>query len=1082
MATSVWIDASAVPGGGGLQLTYQLAGTWEGGASDNLLLEATTDGLAWQKLQDLDGPGNSWTPGKVDLKAYAGKLFRLRWQFNTADCLKNDTSGPFIDDLTVASVGCLKDGDCQDQLPCTADTCNLATGDCQHKLTAVVGACSDGNPCTADACDLVSASPTAGQCTAKNDDTLKCDDGSACTSGDKCAAGQCGGSAKCSDGDACTADQCDAQTGACTFVPKVCNDNAACTSDSCDKLSGACVFSPNTANCDDGNACTSSDVCALGTCAGKPKCDDGQACTSDTCSGGSCVYAPKVCSDGVTCTADSCDSKTGQCVFTPDDKAKPASATCSQANDCRVSIAACSGGKEVCLAGDPIPAKESATCSGATGICAAGTCIAGPVLVATTTGGPQKSASTVLLTVSVTDGDNDAAAGKADIASVTVDLQAVGGSAKAALTQVAASGTGQDWQLSFGAGTSAGFYALPVTVTDKGGQVAKGYTVLQVYTGTLRTVGSGGSHATLEAGLQASSDGDGILLLEGTYTGTGNIGIALPAKLVQIGSKVGASKVIFDCKGEKTFATAADVGSVVGLGLAGFTVQGCTGGALRVTATTGKAGLSVGSAVLQGHSGTSVTAVYVSGAAAEARVVASRILGNDGTQAALFVDKGTLTLLGVSVHDNKGKSGIHALGAQVVLRDVRFSNPLSNDFNGSALLQVGGSLDARGVVLVQQKRAFRLEDGVFAIDGFVSVGNIVALFVAGATSQLTANNLLFDGGQTVTLLGGAQLTVSNSRWLGGSGPALSTTGPATLTKLEIAHRSFAANDGNCALSMYWPNIDPAKVSLTDSVVRNTSGFGAPVCHDGVTAVVQGCTFKDNAATGSAGALTTNSTTVVRDCSFLGNSTSKATGAGALMLSHDTSAGQPTVENCLFQGNKGGMGGAIGVTGFVSLPLPVLRGLTVTGNQATGQGGGLYVNAKAVKLEHSIFWNNTDAATGSDAGDEIYFASLPGAAHTVQWTLCAAAEGKFGDPGLIVNSGAGFVAGQLGNLQGDPLFVSGSKGGYYLSHKATGQAANSPAVDPVGGAAASGFGWGSRTTRTDGAADSGALDLGWHYAQ
>ena len=72
-----------------------------------------------------------------------------------------------------------------------------------------------------------------------------------------------------------------------------------------------------------------------------------------------------------------------------------------------------------------------------------------------------------------------------------------------------------------------------------------------------------------------------------------------------------------------------------------------------------------------------------------------------------------------------------------------------------------------------------------------------------------------------------------------------------------------------------------------------------------------------------------------------------------------------------------------------------------------------------------------------------------------------------------------MAGQLGNLSGDPLFASGPKGSYYLAQTASSQAKDSPAVNPGGGAAASLFGWGKYTTRTDGAADAGALDWGWH---
>ncbi len=190
----------------------------------------------------------------------------------------------------------------------------------------------------------------------------------------------------------------------------------------------------------------------------------------------------------------------------------------------------------------------------------------------------------------------------------------------------------------------------------------------------------------------------------------------------------------------------------------------------------------------------------------------------------------------------------------------------------------------------------------------------------------------------------------------------------------------------------------------------------------------------------------------------------------------------SVENCLFHGNQAGNGGAILVTvaNGASTQKVQFRGITVTGNTATDKGGGLHLGASSVTLASSIVWGNSDGATGGGSGDEVYVAPIQGYAVAVQATLSRAAEGQFGDPSLLVNGGSGFAVGQLGNLEANPLFVAGPQGSWYLGKAAAGQCSTSPAVDPAGGAAASSVPWGSRTTRTDGKADSGALDLGWHY--
>jgi len=68
---------------------------------------------------------------------------------------------------------------------------------------------------------------------------------------------------------------------------------------------------------------------------------------------------------------------------------------------------------------------------------------------------------------------------------------------------------------------------------------------------------------------------------------------------------------------------------------------------------------------------------------------------------------------------------------------------------------------------------------------------------------------------------------------------------------------------------------------------------------------------------------------------------------------------------------------------------------------------------------------------------------------------------------------------IGNVDTDPIFVSGPWGGYYLSQKSAGQEFDSPCLNK-GGTATLGFDYTSYTTRTDGIFDSGRIDMGYHY--
>jgi hypothetical protein len=152
------------------------------------------------------------------------------------------------------------------------------------------------------------------------------------------------GVTNCDDGNACNGpEQCVA--GACVpGIPPNCSSNNPCIDDSCNPATG-CVHANNTNACDDGNACTTNDVCGGGTCHGGPpvSCDDGNPCTddscnpasgcvhvnnthpcddlnvcttNDTCSGGTCHGgAPRDCNDNNVCTTDSCDPALG-CYYT----------------------------------------------------------------------------------------------------------------------------------------------------------------------------------------------------------------------------------------------------------------------------------------------------------------------------------------------------------------------------------------------------------------------------------------------------------------------------------------------------------------------------------------------------------------------------------------------------------------------------------------------------------------------------------------------------------------------------------------------------------------------------------------------
>lgn len=203
---------------------------------------------------------------------------------------------------------------CDDGNPCTDDPCDGKTGACSHLSAS--GSCSDGdgctyldscvdgvclpggptdcddnNPCTDDSC-----TPKTGQCHHLAN-AAPCSDDNACTLGELCAKGGCAskGVVSCEDADPCTADSCDKKTGLCTHSTTPACYKSACLSDGDCSIGQLCEITTHT--CRD---CLTTSDCAV---------------SGQVCKGGSCVAGQK-CGSSVACKAfgQVCNTATGYCV------------------------------------------------------------------------------------------------------------------------------------------------------------------------------------------------------------------------------------------------------------------------------------------------------------------------------------------------------------------------------------------------------------------------------------------------------------------------------------------------------------------------------------------------------------------------------------------------------------------------------------------------------------------------------------------------------------------------------------------------------------------------------------------------
>jgi len=157
----------------------------------------------------------------------------------------------------------------------------------------------------------------------------------------------------------------------------------------------------------------------------------------------------------------------------------------------------------------------------------------------------------------------------------------------------------------------------------------------------------------------------------------------------------------------------------------------------------------------------------------------------------------------------------------------------------------------------------------------------------------------------------------------------------------------------------------------------------------------------------------------------------------------------------------------------------LLNVEVTGNEGAGMtircGGGAY------RLE-----NVTLSGNGGPGLTAFPLLTLPPTDVTVLHSILWADLG--GEISWQCPSGSLSVAstlvqdgwpGGLNVIDEDPLFVAGPGGDFYLSQILAGQGVTSPAVD-AGSISSAAAGLDQRTTRTDSLADSGQVDLGFHY--
>jgi hypothetical protein len=400
-----------------------------------------------------------------------------------------------------------------------------------------------------------------------------------------------------------------------------------------------------------------------------------------------------------------------------------------------------------------------------------------------------------------------------------------------------------------------------------------------------------------------------------------------------------------------------------------------------------------------------------------------------------------------------------------------------------------------------------IDGGNMAVSNSVFSGNMAglqggwdsyggALCIRGGAH--TINNCTFDDNHanwgTALDCWGYTLEIRDCQFFGNSNGDPTSPGCAIDAgggKLTVAGCTICRNQGGGIEDNATNSV------ISDCFVENNIGPG--IRFSGENYTITRCVVTANQSDNYGGITChSNGKVAIADCKVTGNTTNRYGCAGIELSGY----GVFTLRNCLITGNA-----SLGLSSGGGLYLerhawPVISQCTITGNVAAQKGGGMFCTRDDLDpgypvLINSIVWGNS-APHGSEIALETYCNSEGNCFPSSLQVIYSSIQG--GSSAVYVEQGSNLIWG-IGNSQTDPLFVRPGcwtdvnepntvvepddpnavwiNGDYHLSQVTAGQAADSPCVD-AGSDLTVNLGMDEFTTRTDNVADTGIVDMGYHY--
>jgi len=321
-----------------------------------------------------------------------------------------------------------------------------------------------------------------------------------------------------------------------------------------------------------------------------------------------------------------------------------------------------------------------------------------------------------------------------------------------------------------------------------------------------------GTYATIQAAINASSNGDTVLLAPGTYTGTGNRDMSYNGKAITVTSSAGAATTIIDCQGSaanphqafkfNSGESSASVlrGVTIQNAYRAYTILGISGGGAIQIDT---ASPIINQCVFKNCVANSGGAIYTANG--------SPLI----TQCDFFNNFANITIL--NVNDYGGAIYVAQTilsSANVGIADCVFSGNQAASDGGA--IGVGGLLSGLNVVIYNCS---------FYNNNAFGVGELISL-----SSQ--PGTLAFSGGNT---------TITNCiLWNDASPAELSTALPlligSNVQYCDIRDAGYAGNNGNINADPKYVNAAAGNFHLgsgSPCINTGTTSGAPPVDHDGV---------------------------------------------------------------------------------------------------------------------------------------------------------------------------------------------------------------------------------------------------------